>query len=173
MLTINYATEVLGYKKIVMAGLSGGGWTTTMLGAIDTRITLSVPIAGSIPCEFQHTSWDYEQYCTNKWAQVCNYTCLYTLAGLEEGRYSVQIIHEHDPCCFHGYGRHDRIRAYNTVVQARIKGHFETVPTVGNVHECNPRDKVVLGTMVDKIRRHGKLSPNDFAALPFNTLQEW
>lgn len=30
ILTINYAKMVLGYKRIVMMGLSGGGWTTTL-----------------------------------------------------------------------------------------------------------------------------------------------
>eukprot|EP01051_Picozoa_sp_SAG22_P019665 SAG22_NODE_3704_length_1566_cov_1.912065_2_plen_119_part_00 len=62
ILTINYATEVLGYEKIVMMGLSGGGWSTTIAAAVDPRIDLSMPTAGSIPCEFKHTSWDYEQW---------------------------------------------------------------------------------------------------------------
>ena len=53
-LTINYA-QTLGYKNIVMAGLSGGGWTTTMMAAIDPRIGLSFPVAGSMPCDFAHT----------------------------------------------------------------------------------------------------------------------
>ena len=35
-------------RHIIMAGLSGGGWTTTISAAIDPRITLSMPIAGSI-----------------------------------------------------------------------------------------------------------------------------
>jgi hypothetical protein len=56
ILTVIYAKS-LGYKNIVMAGLSGGGWSTVMAAAIDPRITLSVPIAGSIPCDFVHTSW--------------------------------------------------------------------------------------------------------------------
>ena len=53
-----------------------------------------MPIAGSMPCDFNHSSWDYEQYCTNDWAQACNYTCLYVLAALEPDRYSAQVIHE-------------------------------------------------------------------------------
>ena len=47
-LTINYAKSI-GYEKIVMAGLSGVGFTTHMASAIDTRIGLSIPVAGSIP----------------------------------------------------------------------------------------------------------------------------
>jgi hypothetical protein len=30
VLTINFALDVLGYDNVVMTGLSGGGWTTTM-----------------------------------------------------------------------------------------------------------------------------------------------
>ena len=171
--TINYAKK-MGYKNIVMMGLSGGGWTTTLMGAIDTRIDLSIPVAGSIPCAFNHTSWDYEQYCSNDWAQVCDYECLYALAGLEKNRYSVQLIHEQDPCCFHGYGRHDRIREYNARVQGQIEGHFETVVTVGNVHEVNERDKTVAASLIDRLRTtNGKLLAADFESMPFNTLKEW
>merc|ERR1719231_1810179 len=39
----------LGYKHIVMVGLSGGGWTTTVASAVVTDIDLSIPIVGSIP----------------------------------------------------------------------------------------------------------------------------
>ncbi|EDQ91211.1 uncharacterized protein MONBRDRAFT_6255 [Monosiga brevicollis MX1] len=91
---INYARDVLKYERIAMMGLSGGGFTTTVLGAIDPRIQLSIPVAGSIPCDFNHSSWDFEQYCDDPWAMVLNYTGLYVLAGLEEGRTSVQVLHE-------------------------------------------------------------------------------
>ena len=49
ILCVNYAVNVLGYKHVVLVGLSGGGWTTTVAAAIDTRIKLSIPIAGSVP----------------------------------------------------------------------------------------------------------------------------
>ena len=29
---VNYAVNVLGYKKVAMTGLSGGGWTTVLGG---------------------------------------------------------------------------------------------------------------------------------------------
>ena len=59
-----------------MAGLSGGGWTTTFAAAIDKRITGSFPIAGSVPCSMRNPlghvvgqNWtgnddeDFEQSC--------------------------------------------------------------------------------------------------------------
>ena len=53
-------------------GLSGGGWTTTMAAALAPRIELSLPVAGSIPCSFPHTSIDYEQFCERPYNQVCD-----------------------------------------------------------------------------------------------------
>jgi hypothetical protein len=32
-----------------MLGLSGGGWSTTLAAAVDPRIQLSFPTAGSVP----------------------------------------------------------------------------------------------------------------------------
>lgn len=106
-----------------MAGLSGGGWTTTYASAIDTRIRRSFPIAGSVPCAMRnpigpvpHQNWtgnddeDYEQSCMppdhpigpsrddkpgRSAYQSCNYTCAYLLAGLEPGRFQLQILHEY------------------------------------------------------------------------------
>jgi hypothetical protein len=54
-LTVNYALA-LGYKRVVMMGKSGGGWTTTVCSALDPRIDVSFPIAGSIPLAFHHVS---------------------------------------------------------------------------------------------------------------------
>ena len=36
--TINFAVGTLGYKRIVMAGLSGGGWSTTMLSGEESAL---------------------------------------------------------------------------------------------------------------------------------------
>ena len=44
-LTMNYA-KAQGYDDVYMAGLSGGGWSTTFASAIDNRIKGSFPIAG-------------------------------------------------------------------------------------------------------------------------------
>ena len=56
VLTANYALTHLNYTRIYMAGLSGGGWTTTLAPAIDKRIVGSFPIAGSVPCSMRNPS---------------------------------------------------------------------------------------------------------------------
>mmetsp|Transcript_49181 Transcript_49181/g.154509 ORF Transcript_49181/g.154509 Transcript_49181/m.154509 type:complete len:122 (+) Transcript_49181:1-366(+) len=100
---------------------------------------------------------------------VANSPSLYVLAALEPSRHSLQIIHEADPCCFHACHRHERIRAYNAWVQSQTAGHFATAATIGNVHEVNDRDKVLIATFVEK-HRQGRLTASDFANIPFTTL---
>lgn len=167
--TINYAKSVMGYDNIVMMGLSGGGWSTTLVAAIDHRIILSMPVAGSVPCDFRHTSWDFEQWCDDDWAQVGNYTALYVLAALEPGRSSVQMLHEADPCCFHGCGRHQRISEYNEYVRSHVKGQFRTLVTEGNLHQVNSREKATAGWLIEKVHRKQTITAADVNS-PFSIL---
>ncbi|CAE7605612.1 LPEAT1 [Symbiodinium microadriaticum] len=169
--TINFAIDSLAYERIIMMGLSGGGWTTTLAAAVDPRIVLSIPIAGSLPCDFRHTSWDFEQFCSDRWAQIGNYTALYVLAALEKDRASVQMLHESDPCCFHACGRHSRIQDYNRFVNSAARGVFETVVTEGNLHQFNPREKVIAATLIGKIARKEEIKACDVQS-PFNVLRE-
>eukprot|EP00659_Diplonema_papillatum_P007514 gene7514-11508_t len=148
VLTVNYA-KAMGYKNIFMSGYSGGGWTTTLMAGIDPRLNATVSVAGSVPCDFRHSAWDFEQFCDNSWALACNYTCLYVLGGLEPHRAAVQVMHEEDPCCYHGCGRHGRIEEYTNWVRGEVAGSFGAVVTVGNVHEVNERDKVIASVVLD------------------------
>lgn len=50
IVALNYALTAHTYSQVIATGWSGGGWTTMALAAIDTRIQLSYPVAGSIPC---------------------------------------------------------------------------------------------------------------------------
>ncbi len=74
---------------------------------------------------------------------------------------------------YHACGRHDRIRAYNEFVQSQIQGKFATVATAGNIHEVNYRDKVVLGSFIEKFRSKGNLSDTDFEHIPFNLMDAY
>ena len=46
---INYFATLTPSPDVSMLGVSGGGWTTHLAAAIDSRIHLSIPIAGSAP----------------------------------------------------------------------------------------------------------------------------
>ena len=125
--TINWATKQ-GYKRVIMIGKSGGGWTTTLIAALDARVALSFPIAGSISLNFFHISWDFEQQpreANETWyMHEASYTMLYALATIDDHgartRSSVQVLHENDPCCFFGAHRHAGILSYNAAVMAEL-----------------------------------------------------
>merc|ERR1712232_1336592 len=51
---------------------------------------------------------------------ACNYTCQYLLAGLEPGRFQVQILHEYDSCCFSPHDRHAQMLSYEANVRNEL-----------------------------------------------------
>jgi hypothetical protein len=193
VLAVNYAVNVLGYKHVVMMGLSGGGWTTTLSAALDPRIELSMPVAGSVP-KFPsslYPHWvpdlpegaskgvggggDFEQSDARPMYTACGWACLYVLAALEPGRHSLQMLHEHDSCCFATSGLHDDVTAYNRFVQGELAtqpnaGWFQTAANLGNFHENNYRDKVVAALMIERLRREGGIIPAHFRDIPFDVL---
>jgi hypothetical protein len=108
-------------KKITdisMVGLSGGGWTTTLAAALDTRIAQSYPAAGSVPLVIrfaQEDSWgDWEQIEPTLYA-VADYPDLYVLGAA--GRHQLQVLNQFDPCCFSG----DHRSLYEPQVKAALQ----------------------------------------------------
>jgi len=133
---INYLTakraadSLPPFTDFTMVGLSGGGWTTTLYAALDERIKLSIPIAGSLP-QALRTGWsigDEEQTYAPLY-QIAGYTDLYVLGGYGEGRRQVQVLNRNDDCCFgeRGYDEsqvgvpyNDAVRAYEADVRGRL-----------------------------------------------------
>lgn len=93
------------YDRVIMTGLSGGGWTTTVYAAADPRIQISVPVAGSLPT-FLLTippvanPADFEQHHPDL-VQRFGYLDLYLMAS-DRGRVQVQMLNRYDNCCFAG-----------------------------------------------------------------------
>jgi dienelactone hydrolase len=121
---LNYAQKEFGYEDVVMIGLSGGGWTTTLYAAIDPRVRLSFPVAGTLP-EFLRTGefhgprdrGDWEQYYPALY-KIAGYLDLYVLGSAGEGRRQRQVLNRYDSCCFAGL----RHRTYEKHVQAVVTG---------------------------------------------------
>lgn len=108
--------------QLAMVGLSGGAWTTVLYAAIDPRITLSVPVAGSLPlylrrCVLADPYTSSTVACRNigsdgigqigdqeqmdpAFFSGTGYLDLYVLGAYGAGRRQVQVLHRNDPCCF-------------------------------------------------------------------------
>lgn len=136
-LSLNYAMAKRPYTEVVMAGLSGGGWTTVVYSAIDTRIHRSYPIAGSWPFFLRklrsNSIGDFEQQLPGL---NVGYLDLYLLAS-SDGREQLQIFNRDDPCCFSG----ELPLSYHTFLSeeaAKLGGSFGMVIDANNQHTLSP-----------------------------------
>jgi hypothetical protein len=131
--TLNYALKKYTYASIAMMGLSGGGWTTTVYAALDTRITTSVPIAGSEPL-YMSLAGDVEGqdafgdgndfYSVIGGNVVTHYKDLYVLGAYGAGRRQTQVLNRNDDCCYgqNGYiGTGAWERAYELQVRQKLQ----------------------------------------------------
>jgi len=99
---MNYWDANNSFSQYDMVGLSGGGWTTGLLPALDTRIKISIPVAGSWPgMQFIDScaNSDDEQ-CWSNWYAVAGYLDLYIMASYGPNRRQFQILNFSDDCCF-------------------------------------------------------------------------
>lgn len=109
---------------LLMVGLSGGGWTTQMAAAVDPRIDISIPVAGSLPLYARPFSpgskgdgeqeYDpiYREEDTNgdgvpdTATGVSSWLEIYALGALapagQPTRHQVQVVNLFDACCFGG-----------------------------------------------------------------------
>ena len=94
------------YEEIIMVGISGGGWYTTILSAIIPEIKTSYSFAGTMPIllrVFDKFAGDWEQYDSSLF-EILDYDSLYILSTLDEKfnstRRHVQVYNNEDPCCF-------------------------------------------------------------------------
>jgi hypothetical protein len=114
-----------GFKSIAMMGYSGGGWTTAMCAAIDERISLSFPVAGSLPFSLRGRGEmaDYENHVAELYS-IANYPELHILGALGN-RHQLQILNEYDTVAWGGR----RGKLYEAQVQETLTrlggGRFE------------------------------------------------
>lgn len=111
-LALNHAFAQQSFSDVTMAGLSGGGWATTLYAAIDPRIRLSVPVAGTHPSyltvrPYEPDKGDWEQFESGLY-RFADYLDLYTLGAYGAGRRQIQVFNKFDDCCFAGV----RFRTY-------------------------------------------------------------
>ena len=152
---INYL-QTQGFNNVFMTGISGGGWTTTLCAAMDTRIKYSYPVAGSLPLYLRirdpkNSSWgDYEQF-TPELYRIANYLELYVLGASGSGRRQIQILNEFDSCCFSGTG----YTTYEDIVIQKVidlgSGSFEVF--LDSSHQEHKISEIVLDHILKDLER--------------------
>ncbi|MDC0186970.1 hypothetical protein OAJ08_02150 [Candidatus Nitrosopelagicus sp.] len=104
IVVMNYFDNDYDFNSYHMVGISGGGWTTVIVSAIDERIVESYSIAGSYPIFLRSAPenvGDYEQHNSDLY-EIANYLDLYVMASTGQDRKFIQIFNKYDPCCFSG-----------------------------------------------------------------------
>jgi hypothetical protein len=149
---------------ITMIGLSGGGWTTHLLAAIDTRIKLSFPIAGSYPLYLRNGEenkahlGDLEQYYEPLYNEdiasdgtgggIATWLEIYALGGIGKGRKQIMITSQYDDCCFFG----DPVKTVNTF-KSVVKGKVEELGVGAWKHELDTthREHTISPWMLENV----------------------
>ncbi len=106
---LNYALTQQNFTAIYLTGISGGGWTTAIYGALDDRIDALYEVAGSYPFYLReqiaddegnfNSIGDFEQS-NPEFYQHASYLDFYVLGAA--GRRMLQVFNVYDNCCFEG-----------------------------------------------------------------------
>jgi len=131
IITLNHIELNHNFESFNMIGLSGGGWTTIIISALDDRIKKSYSVAGSFPIWMRSdlsNFGDYEQTIPDFY-QIANYEELYLMSSYGVGRELILFYNEFDPCCFSG----DLYKKFpfKNIIQERLqileKGQFDVI----------------------------------------------
>lgn len=157
VVSLNYALRETPFTDVVMAGISGGGWTTTLVAAVDPRVRVSIPVAGTLPLYLRvepHDAdlGDWEQNGSALYEQV-DYLDLYVLGSYGPGRRQAQVLNKYDDCCFAGV----RFRTYLDTVKDTVAdlgaGEFTAFLDdsvrpgfPGDIHQVSPHALATLLT---------------------------
>ena len=87
-------------ERVAVTGLSGGGWQTIMLSALDTRVRMAVPVAGYIGLDYRSNNrgdiGDIEQNPADL-GTIADYPMLTAMLA---PRPALLIYNQDDDCCF-------------------------------------------------------------------------
>jgi len=87
-------------ERVAVAGLSGGGWQTILISALDPRVTLSNPVAGYssfITRIHHHTDLGDSEQTPTDFGAWADYT---HLTAMRAPRPTLLTYNESDDCCF-------------------------------------------------------------------------
>jgi len=136
--TINYAQKYGSIDKIAMIGLSTGAWVTTVLSAIEPRITRSYAVAGVIPVYLQRdgNEWPIGQRYPPL-VDAATMLDLFVLGASPADRRQWQIYNRYDRCCYSGI----RSKLFDKVVAEAVRkiggGQFDVF-----IDETHARHKI-------------------------------
>ncbi len=141
-LDIGLGLEHADPKRVVVSGLSGGGWQTIVISGLDERVTLANPVAGYGGFRSNilfDDMGDSEQVPTDM-ALVADYT---HLTALRAPRPTLLTYNASDDCCFKsGHTLEPLLQAARPIfalygAEDRLRSHVNHVPGTHNFEQEN------------------------------------
>jgi len=148
--TLNYLSENYGFTDYYMTGISGGGWTSTIYPAIDTRISKSFPVAGTSPLSLRNVIddvGDYEQFHPELFS-ITNYFQIYVMSSYGSDREFVQIFNKYDTCCFFDESYEIYGETLQNFVHENNYGKFTLI--VDDTHKEHKISDFILDLIINK-----------------------
>lgn len=142
---LNFVSSEYAFDRIVMTGISGGGWTTDFAAALDPRIDRSYPTFGSIPFFLRAPSGpgdggDWEQFAERSWWDILtmpgrDHEIAYVLGCVDTGRRRMQVLGNGEPV-FPALTIHDPIASYEAWIDGRVPTgqHAVLIDTTATTH---------------------------------------
>src|SRR5262249_52356249 len=98
-LDVGLALEHADPKRVVVSGLSGGGWQTILISSLDERVTLANPVAGygSFHTNIAFDDMGDSEQAPTDMAMLADYT---HLTALRAPRPTLLTYNAADECCF-------------------------------------------------------------------------
>ena len=134
---INYGLAQGSVDRVAMIGFSAGGWLTSVMAAVDTRITNSYTVAAFMPPYLQR---DNEQPPNQRYKPLFKAASMldqFVLGASGIKRRQVQIFNKFDRCCYSGERGLLYEKAVQDAVSAAASGSFHVV-----IDETHARHKV-------------------------------
>jgi len=108
------------YDRVHMMGFSAGGWLTSLIAAVDPRISTSIAVAGVYPL-YLHAGLERQpppEQVHPPLVAAAGYLDLFVMASAGSGRGQLQIFNRYDRCCY----RNRKGKLYETAVQDAVDG---------------------------------------------------
>lgn len=164
---INHVKAAYAYHDVNMIGISGGGWTTHLVAALDMRVGLSFPVAGSLPLYLRSgpcpngSAGDAEQEWGPLYEDTASWLDLYVLGGYGQEREQVHVLNKYDNVCFYGIN----YLTYEDYVTAAVENlgaggyhvHLDTTHADHKISDVVIED--VIGPLIESHQPSGVYAP--------------
>ncbi len=115
---LNLLSDDGAYNRVHMLGFSAGGWLTSLVAAVDPRISSSVTVAGVYPL-YLHEGLKRQppaEHFHPPLNAAAGYLDLFVMAAAGPDRGQLQIFNRYDRCCY----RNRKATLYETAVQDAV-----------------------------------------------------